>query len=239
MRDFTSQETGNHTSKNIEKSKMADNEAFVPGDEILNLSSPPKPTRIIEVERKITPQRNEFVQSTSSLPALAGEVAVAQKNQVLRLEKRVEFLGKLRVLRNIFLDSFIKKFVTTYLVLFLFLQVEHREGRIEKCFFSSGFAVFSNKKVWKNFEKKCIFSLTFEGQSWKTCASNFTEVKLAWRWYPSQSKELWSVKKRYGSFVNFKCKRIHFLARRRNIRLPTSLRIFFWINVQASRDNLV
>ena len=124
---------------------MAENEAFVPGDEILNLSSPPKPTRIIEVERKITPQHNEFVQSTSSLPALAGEVAVAQKNQVLRLEKRVEFLGKLRVLRNIFLDSFIKKFVTTYLVLFLFLQVEHREGRIEKCFFSSGFAVFSNK----------------------------------------------------------------------------------------------
>ena len=76
------------------KNKMADN---VPDDEFLNLSSPPKPTRIIDVDRKITPQRKEFVQSTSSLPALAGEVAVAQKNQVLRLEKRIEFLGKLRV----------------------------------------------------------------------------------------------------------------------------------------------
>ena len=77
---------------------MADREeAIALCGEKLNLCSPPKPTRIIQVEKATTPQRKEFVQSNSSLPALAGEVAVAQKNQVLRLEKRIEFLGKLKV----------------------------------------------------------------------------------------------------------------------------------------------
>ncbi|CAB3985908.1 Hypothetical predicted protein [Paramuricea clavata] len=75
---------------------MADNEALALCEEILNLSSPPKPTRIIQIENT-TVQRTDIVQNTSSLPVLAGEVAVAQKNQVLRLEKRVEFLGKLQV----------------------------------------------------------------------------------------------------------------------------------------------
>ena len=80
---------------------MADeerNEATALREEVfINLSSPPKLKRIIQIEGKTTPKRQDFIQSTSSLPALAGEVAVAQKSQVLRLEKRVEFLEKLKV----------------------------------------------------------------------------------------------------------------------------------------------
>ena len=75
----------------------ADNEAIALCEGKLTLSSPPKPTRIIQIENTTTPQRQHFVQNTSSLPALAGEVAEAKKNQVLRLEKRIEFLGKLQV----------------------------------------------------------------------------------------------------------------------------------------------
>ena len=116
---------------------MADNEAIALCEEILNLSSPPKPTRIIQIENTTVLQRKDIVQNTSSLPVLAGEVAIAQKNQVLRLEKRVEFLGKLQVILNILLTLVIKNFVVTYFIPFFSVQVEHREGRIEKnCFLS-------------------------------------------------------------------------------------------------------
>ena len=87
---------------------MADGEAIALGEGIFNLSSPPKPTRVIQIESTTTPQRKELIQNTSTLPALAGEVAVAQKNQVLRLEKRIEFLEKLQVIGNI-LQNFLKK----------------------------------------------------------------------------------------------------------------------------------
>ena len=84
---------------------MADNEGVVLCEE--KLCSPPKPTRIIQNENKTTPQRKEFVSSASSLPALAGEVAVAKRNQVLRLEKRIEFLGKLQVSRSQYTAGFV------------------------------------------------------------------------------------------------------------------------------------
>jgi hypothetical protein len=79
------------------KNKMADNEAITLCEGELTLSSPPKPTRIIQIENITTPQRQHFVQNTFSLPEHAGEAAVAKKIQVLRLEKRIEFWGKLQV----------------------------------------------------------------------------------------------------------------------------------------------
>lgn len=69
---------------------MANGDAIAPSEEKMDLSSPPKPMRVTLIENTKTLQR------TSSLPSLAGEVAFAQKNQALRLEKRIEFLRKLK-----------------------------------------------------------------------------------------------------------------------------------------------
>ena len=114
------------------KNKMADeNETMPLCEEVFRLPSPPKPTRMIQSEGKPSQPVKEFVQNTSSLPALAGEVAVAQKNQVLRLEKRMEFLQNLQVLRNIFVDFFITNFVVTFLCCFLLFRSIIREGKVD------------------------------------------------------------------------------------------------------------
>lgn len=80
----------------------------------MELSSPPKPTRIVDclmpdvVEEK-TPQTRQttedFAKSVDevsqmeavSLPALAGEVAEAQKQQINELSKRLEVRDQLKV----------------------------------------------------------------------------------------------------------------------------------------------
>ena len=100
---------------------MADNEAITLCEGELTLSSPPKPTRIIQIENIATPQRQHFVQNTFSLPEHAGEAAVAKKIQVLRLEKRIEFWGKITgIFRNMSLDVSLKNFTMTY---FVFLHI--------------------------------------------------------------------------------------------------------------------
>lgn len=85
----------------------------------MELSSPPKPTRIVDclmpnsVEEQIsqptqqTTPRNDFREQDGevsltpkeivSLPALAGEVAVAQKQQMNDLSKKLEVLEQLKV----------------------------------------------------------------------------------------------------------------------------------------------
>lgn len=85
----------------------------------MELSSPPKPTRIVDclmpnsVEEQIsqptqqTTPRDDFREQDGevsltpkeivSLPALAGEVAVAQKQQMNDLSKKLEVLEQLKV----------------------------------------------------------------------------------------------------------------------------------------------
>ena len=90
----------------------------------MELSSPPKPTRIVDclmpdsrVEEQIYQQTEQTSQNDASfleqdgevnlspekiisLPALAGEVAVAQKQQISDLSKKLEVLDKLKVMAN-------------------------------------------------------------------------------------------------------------------------------------------
>ena len=92
--------------------------------EEMELSSPPKPTRIVDclmpdsgVEEQIyqrseqtSPDNASFLEQDGevnlspekiiSLPALAGEVAVAQKQQISDLSKKLEVLDKLKVMAN-------------------------------------------------------------------------------------------------------------------------------------------
>lgn len=70
-------------------------EQIAKSDESLKLCSPPKLTRMVKIEKRTTPNHDKNV-NNPSLPTLAGEVAVAQKNQVLRLEKRIEYLRILK-----------------------------------------------------------------------------------------------------------------------------------------------
>ncbi|XP_046838987.1 colicin-K-like [Xenia sp. Carnegie-2017] len=72
-------------------------EQIAKSDETLKLCSPPKLTRMVKIEKRTKPNYDKNV-NNPSLPTLAGEVAVAQKNQVLRLEKRIEYL---RILKEI------------------------------------------------------------------------------------------------------------------------------------------
>lgn len=92
--------------------------------EKMELSSPPKPTRIVDclmpdsgVEEQIyqrteqtSPDNASFLEQDGevnlspekiiSLPALAGEVAVAQKQQISDLSKKLAVLDKLKVMAN-------------------------------------------------------------------------------------------------------------------------------------------
>lgn len=82
----------------------------------MELSSPPKPTRIVDcLMPDVVEERTPQTQQTSSdedfaepvgevsqieavsLPALAGEVAEAQKQQINELSKRLEVLDQLKV----------------------------------------------------------------------------------------------------------------------------------------------
>lgn len=84
----------------------------------MELSSPPKPTRIVDclmpdaAEGTSSPQTGETTRhhrvvseqvgevshmEAASLPALAGEVAVAQKQQISELSKKQEILDQLKV----------------------------------------------------------------------------------------------------------------------------------------------
>lgn len=79
----------------------------------MEMISPPKPTRIVNcllpnpVEGKASKGDEDFSEQNSelslssreilSLPALAGEVAVAQKQQINDLSKRQEVLDQLKV----------------------------------------------------------------------------------------------------------------------------------------------
>ena len=82
----------------------------------MELSSPPKPTRIVDclmpesVEepsflqtKNTTPRKDLLAEQVGevprvvSLPALAGEVAVAQKQQISELSKKQEVLEQLKV----------------------------------------------------------------------------------------------------------------------------------------------
>ena len=84
----------------------------------MELSSPPKPTRIVDclmpdaAEGTTSPQAGETTRhldvvteqvgevsrmEAASLPALAGEVAVAQKQQLSELSKKQEILDQLKV----------------------------------------------------------------------------------------------------------------------------------------------
>ena len=85
----------------------------------MELSSPPKPTRIVDclmpdaAEGTTSPQAGKTTRhpdrvvservgeasqmEAASLPALAGEVAVAQKQQISELSKKQEILDQLKV----------------------------------------------------------------------------------------------------------------------------------------------
>lgn len=87
----------------------------------MELSSPPKPTRIVDclipdaAEGTTSPQAGQTTRhhdvvgeqvsevssvsqmEAASLPALAGEVAVAQKQQISELSKKQEILDQLKV----------------------------------------------------------------------------------------------------------------------------------------------
>ena len=68
-------------------------------EENLQLFSPPRPTRVIQIKAPKVAQTSNSNDNPSSLPALAGEVALAQKNHMQRLEKRLELLEKVKVLK--------------------------------------------------------------------------------------------------------------------------------------------
>lgn len=92
------------------KTTMAEDKNEVrPFQDHLELFSPPRPTRMIQIEAPV-PQTSSFDNNTASLPALAGEVALAQKNQMVRLEKRLEFLQQVKVQFDIIVDAFILVF---------------------------------------------------------------------------------------------------------------------------------
>ena len=86
--------------------------------EKMELSSPPKPTRIVDcllpdaAEGTASPQAEKTTRHSdvvrgqageasqmeaASLPALAGEVAIAQKQQISELSKKQEILDQLKV----------------------------------------------------------------------------------------------------------------------------------------------
>ena len=101
----------------------------------MELSSPPKPIRIVDclipdlTEGTTSPQvgqanRHHGVDSeeieAASLPALAGEVAVAQKQQISELTKKQEILDQLKV-SSTRIMKFIVTLQTLNDVFFLFL----------------------------------------------------------------------------------------------------------------------
>ena len=77
--------------------KMAEQNAIVKESINMQLSSPPKPTRVIKIHRPAVQSRVDAKSQVSTLPALAGEVALAQKNQMQELEKRLIVLKQVKV----------------------------------------------------------------------------------------------------------------------------------------------
>ena len=137
----------------------------------MELPSPPKPTRIVDylmsnaVEEQIsqrteqTTANDDFLEQDGeessspkemvSLPALAGEVAVAQKQQINDLSKKLEILDQLKV----------KDVYRTFTVNVLLLECEFVLAFVNfrfKCFNND---LFSFLRVWtvrKNKTKVCI-----------------------------------------------------------------------------------
>ena len=133
----------------------------------MELSSPPKPTRITQclipnlMEEKLGQQRqetfrpedcfeqdgNESGAEAISLSALAGEVADAQKQQMNDLSKKLEILEELKVQKSV------------YKLLVFFLRLRLLESFLTHFLSALIYALLVNKEKQRQGKTSCIESV--------------------------------------------------------------------------------